>query len=306
MLFIKESLENFIKCREGIVNMEIAAVVVLYNPDNGMFDNLLTYMNQVKKIYVIDNSDCKNINYLKNLKKYEKVKYFDNGGNKGIAAALNIGAGLAIQDGYQWLLTMDQDSKATTHMIKIMENYINKNSDQKLGIVAAYPLRPYEKHRNLLKRKRNRYEVITSGNLVNVQAYHAVGGWEDKLFIDYVDTDFCLRLRQAGYQVIQCEDALLKHNLGNNTTHLECGCYLNRSPQRIFYTVRNGCYIIKKYRDFSPNHIAEFKRIVIKSVFYELLYGNRKLVKMLCVIRGYYAFRKGIYGKQEIFICRRS
>lgn len=278
--------------------MEIAAIVILYNPANEMFQNLLTYIDKVNKIYVIDNSDRKNRNYINNLKSYEKIYYFDNGGNKGIAAALNVGARLAIRDGYKWLLTMDQDSKATSNMIEVMENYIYEHPDKSLGIVAAYPLRPYEKHRTLLKRKLNKCEVITSGNLVSIQAYQAIGGWDDKLFIDYVDTDFCLRLRQAGFQVIQCEDALLRHNLGNSETHLECGCYLNRSPQRIFYMVRNGCYIIEKYKNFAPGHIQKFKRVVIKSVYFELLYGSEKFTKMLCVLHGYYAYKKGLYGKQ--------
>lgn len=277
--------------------MEIAAIVILYNPANEMFQNLLTYIDKVNKIYVIDNSDRKNRNYINNLKSYEKIYYFDNGGNKGIAAALNVGARLAIRDGYKWLLTMDQDSKATSNMIEVMENYICEHPDKSLGIVAAYPLRPYEKHKALLKRKRNRYEVITSGNLVSVWAYQAIGGWDDKLFIDYVDTDFCLRMIKAGYSVVQCDDALLRHNLGNKKTHLDCSFYLNRNPERIYYMVRNGCYIIKSYRHLFPKHIDQFKKSIKKNIFFELLYGDRKLVKFHRIFRGYFDFRKGFYGE---------
>ena len=36
--------------------MDVNAVVILYNPDDNVIDNILSYATFVKKIYIYDNS----------------------------------------------------------------------------------------------------------------------------------------------------------------------------------------------------------------------------------------------------------
>ena len=107
--------------------MKIAAVVVLYNPNQDNIDNINRYLNIIDKIYVVDNSEDNIIR----ISDSEKIKYIKYGENKGMAKALNEGSINAINDGYKWLLTMDQDSKITEENIKDMLDYLDKNQDDK-------------------------------------------------------------------------------------------------------------------------------------------------------------------------------
>ena len=87
----------------------ICGTVVLYNPLENVKDNILSYLDLLDKLYVVDNSVNQDNQYL--LPSSNKIVYINNKDNLGIAKALNIAFERAIKDGYTWVLTMDQDSK---------------------------------------------------------------------------------------------------------------------------------------------------------------------------------------------------
>ena len=65
--------------------------MVLYNPDDTIFENILTYGNYVDKLIVIDNSLKKNNFLIDKLNEIfeSKLIYINNNDNLGIATALN-------------------------------------------------------------------------------------------------------------------------------------------------------------------------------------------------------------------------
>ena len=72
----------------------------------------------------------------------------------------------------------------------------------------------------------------------------------EKLFIDYVDFEYCLRLRLNGFKIIQLNNITLYQELGNMVTKRilfwKVGIS-NHSPQRIYYRVRNRLFVSSKY-----------------------------------------------------------
>ena len=88
---------------------KIAGAVILYYPANSFLQNIESYLRKLDKLFVIDNTPDNN-KALGKLLEIENVVYKHNGENKGIAARLNEAATLAIKEGYDWILTMDQDS----------------------------------------------------------------------------------------------------------------------------------------------------------------------------------------------------
>lgn len=92
--------------------IKLAACVVLYNPDDTIFENILTYGNYVDKLIVIDNSLKKNNLLIDKLNEIfeSKLIYINNNDNLGIATALNQACDKAIELKFKWILTMDQDS----------------------------------------------------------------------------------------------------------------------------------------------------------------------------------------------------
>jgi rhamnosyltransferase len=56
--------------------------------------------------------------------------------------------------------------------------------------------------------------LVTSGSLMELESWVTLGGFEEALFIDYVDIDYCLKAIRAGRQVAVAAAARLHHKLG--------------------------------------------------------------------------------------------
>lgn len=278
--------------------MKLAAVVVFYHPNDENIENIKNYERFVDKFYIVDNSSD-DINYYKSNKKVEYIKYGDN---KGIATALNEGARRAIEDGYQWLLTMDQDSKITGNIIKQMEQYLMKHADEKIGLVSPY----HDIHSDeivLDVEAEEMIEVMTSGNIISLKAYQDVGGFKDWLFIDCVDTDYCMNLNMHGYKVLRLNRVRMEHHLGNLEVHSLFGkkypCY-NHGPIRRYYIVRNNLYIRQMYGNVYPDYCAYLIRVQKGQVKRIIAFETQKFQKLKMMYQGYKDFKKGIKGKKRL------
>lgn len=60
----------------------LAGMVILYNPDEKFINNILSYIDYVERLYVIDNSENVNINIIDKLKTIDKIDYIYNGGGE--------------------------------------------------------------------------------------------------------------------------------------------------------------------------------------------------------------------------------
>jgi len=74
---------------------------------------------------------------------------------------------------------------------------------------------------------------------------------DERLFIDYVDVEWCLRARRAGWRCWGVPGARLDHHLGD--APLAVGgrrlrwhgrSVAERSPQRHYFLFRNGCWLV--------------------------------------------------------------
>lgn len=280
-----------------------AAVVVLYNPDVIVRDNILSYLPDVSTLYVIDNSEIKNPELISIIKTYPQIKYIANNGNVGLAIALNKGASLAVNDGFKWLLTMDQDSKANLDMLSLMREAIyNLKPTQQIGILSPFHS---DKHNHCTINKDELVEVfavMTSGNLLNLEAYKQAGPFMNKFFIDYIDIEYCLRLRTLGYKIFQANQAVLDHNLGSITEHSLLGKKIgtsNHSPIRRYYITRNSLYVAKIYKNEFPSYCSSILKHFWKEVARVILFEKNKPLKLIYMCKGYWDFRKNKFYKLE-------
>ena len=289
--------------------MKISGVVVLYNPDEKVLDNIKTYIDLLDVLYVVDNSPIPN----DNSKKYKdkKIKYISNNGNKGIAFAFNVGAKEALKNGSEWLLTMDQDSsfqKESLEKMILFLKEINKNiimsesldlSYDKIGILSALQRTELNKTEKLSGISYP-LVVMTSGNLVNLNAYKKVKGFKDWFFIDAVDFEFCLNLKKNGYEIIQMNTAELNHNLGESVEKKMLGKTMyvtNHNPIRRYYITRNRHYLYDLYKDdyldYCALELSRTKHELIKIILFE----KDKIKKLKYIYKGYRDYKKGIKGE---------
>jgi len=276
--------------------VKINGVVVLYNPEETIIDNITSYLDNVEKLYIIDNSESKNtelINEIVSISK--KCIYIDNNGNQGIAHALNVGAKLAIENGADWLLTMDQDSSFTQGSLVKLIDWIENNDIHDVGIVS-----PLHLENELLFDTNKNYITMTSGNLVNLVIFNKIGNFLEKLFIDSVDTEYCLRLKKFNYTLKRISSVVLNHNLGDmkydNFGNKKI-TYTNHNHLRRYYIMRNRLYIWKEYADILPSFIDSDKKQAIKEIIKILLFENSKFKKLIYSLKGYIDYKKNKFGK---------
>ena len=280
---------------ENTLNDLISGCVILYNPNAIVIDNIITYIDKLHILYVVDNSDKHNEGVIKQLLALSnKVIYVDNGGNIGIATALNKACNLACNAGYKWMLTMDQDSFFSD--TSFFELIGNKNNP-KVAIYAASYTNEYD--RWVKEFDLNFDEVhylITSANVLSLNAWKHVNGFEDKLFIDEVDHDFCLKLRKLNYVLLSSKQLFLQHAVGEiSETSVKIKPKLNlHQPIRYYYIARNGLYICKKYF-FSDINFA------LKRLFYLL----KAFVKIILLYPDKLRYLKFYFtGVKDFFLSR--
>lgn len=292
--------------------MKISGVVVLYNPDENVLKNIDSYIGKLDILYVVDNSPIPNDNSNK-FSKNKKIKYISNGGNKGIAKALNIGAKEAIKNGSEWLLTMDQDSSfkkgALEKMIEFL-NELNKNKIMseslnldcnKIGVLSALQRTELNKNEKLSGLSYP-LVVMTSGNLVNLKAYQKVKGFKDWFFIDAVDFEFCLNIKKHDYEIIQMNTVELNHNLGNTVEKKLLGKTMyvtNHNYVRRYYITRNRHYLYDLYKDdfldYCALELSRTKHELLKIILFE----KDKLKKIKAIYKGYKDYKHGVKGEMK-------
>jgi len=276
-------------------NIKIAGAVILYYPHESVVDSINSYIHQLDYLYIVDNTDNADNSILISLIASGNYKYIPLQKNTGIATALNLAVRMAMSDGFNWVLTMDQDSFASHDMMSEMKKAISQYG--KIGIIA--PENGYN-----FRQSNGAYSeellVMTSGSLLNASAYQDCGGFNDKLFIDHVDHEYCLRLKKNGYKIICCNNAKLKHQLGVDQG-LDLFNYrrtvVHHHPLRFYYFVRNGIYVSFKYLNVYPF----FSIIFLRQIFKELmkiiyLYSSKKEYARMLLLGVVDAFR-GKYGK---------
>lgn len=289
--------------------MKLAGVVVLYNPDDKVVNNINSYINSIEKLYLVDNSDKENsFNY-----KNSKVEYISNGKNLGIAKALNIGATRAIKDGFDWLLTMDQDSSFNNNDIQKMKIFLEKIKEDEfiqeitstkietIGLISPLHITAMNSN-DISKGIDSPLNVMTSGNIINLKAYKKIGGFKDWFFIDGVDFDYCLNLRKHNYEIVRLNYIRLKHNLGNavyKKVLFKQFYSLNHSPVRRYYMVRNRHYLYDMYKNEFPDYCKLELSRTKREAFKILICEKNKLKKLKAMYKGYRDYKKGIKGEKK-------
>ena len=286
----------------------VAAVIITYNVENDFKERINRLKGKVDEIIVVDNgSKAETINMLNELEKEVTVIYLED--NKGIASALNKGIKYSIEKGYNWILTLDHDSIITDNMIKNMLTcYEGLNNELKEKVAMLVPVhveeKEYQNGSNINEEKASNSYIevlteITSGALTKAEIYKNVGMYDEKLFIDLVDHDYCLSLNKKGFKIIQVNNATLIHNLGESVRKSILGLKMiptNHSPLRRYYMSRNRHYIWEKYKEDFPSWVLTDKRRFITENLKIVLFEDNKIEKFKYIKSGIKDYRSNIFG----------
>ena len=243
-----------------IKKISICAVIVSYEPSQSITRLINSIKPQVDEVIIIDNSSQSNQSkeILKSLEN-QQIKVIYNDKNYGIAKALNRGVIYAVSKEYKWVLTLDQDSEFyqdTYHLLLAgYEKFKNKEEVMLIAPKAVERISIQTESKQLPNTENIHWKKsmlnLTSGSLIKTEAFNHIGFFEEKLFIEQVDNDFCYRLCKKGYVIKIAENITFIHELGNASKKLFF-TLRNHNPKRKYYLARNSVYIFKQHFFYAP------------------------------------------------------
>lgn len=222
--------------------------IVLYNPDIiRLKENVAAISSQVDEVLFVDNHSD-NINLVKKEIKGSHFSYIENEANYGIAKALNQICDYACCQGYTWVLTLDQDSVACGNIINSYNHFVE---DDRIGLMTCRII-----DRNFVNVEDASCETelvktaITSGSYVRIDAWKKIGGFDERMFIDFVDHDFCTALIENHFKILKIYAVSILHELGmsKKIKFLKNQVVFNHSAFRDYYLIRNRIYYARKHK----------------------------------------------------------
>ncbi|NDP22689.1 MAG: glycosyltransferase [Paludibacter sp.] len=283
---------------------KLYGIVIWYFPSKNHIDNIKSYVDNVNKLIVVDNSGENNFSLLSDYDQ-SKIIYIENSLNHGVATALNQGCKKAVECGAEWVLTVDQDSNFQDD--NLFEFIDNANQYTDFETVAIFtPIHFDSRYTNIKPVFENKYlktnYTMTSGNLLSLNKWKEVGFFLDELFIDWVDEEFCIRICKFKLQIVQINDILLNHFVGDGIGEVKLFKVKKHfdlyQPIRFYYITRNLFIICKLYPTEAKRLKKRWKRLVLKTLKYD---NNNKFPKLMFVFRGYIDY---LFGKTGAYIIK--
>lgn len=278
------------------MNDIITAGIVTFNPDlDRLKENVNAILPQVDKVVIFDNGSINQKSI--ELEYQNSAIIIKSERNVGIAAALNGLMKKSEELGATWMLSLDQDSVCPQNFCEQIGTYLYKEDnfgvvapvivDRNVGIVGHNPEKEYKSVRT----------CITSGAFTKVEVWQEIGGYDESMFIDSVDFEFCYRVRKAGYKVIQVRDVQLLHELGSSEKKRFLFWELDitgHSAFRKYYIARNNVYYPLKHKLWLRFIRGNIRNIELLATV--ILYENDKRIKIKKLISGW---KNGLINKGE-------
>lgn len=290
----------------------IIAVTVTYNIGSGFESALRSYLDQVAKVIIVDNStDAQSREWLAQMAASagDRVELIQNGRNLGLGRAQNMGIRAALDEGADWLLLMDDDSRAAPDMVSILLRTAQQQDAgvailapryDEQGVVreARYVTAPKGAYNALRftiqdfsKRStiQHLFIAISSGSLIRASLFREIGLIRESFSIDYLDVDFCLRALRGGYHILAVGDAVLFHQLGAQTEHRLFGrCFWawNHSAARRYTIYRNRTRIWRENLFRFPGFVFYDILASLHDLFRILMFEESKAGKLWAAAKG--------------------
>lgn len=221
---------------------------------------------------------------------FPEVTMIENRENLGYARGFNTGLQYAYEEGADYFLILNNDTivdpQAVSELVKAA------HGRKKIGFVTgkvywyAKPelLQTAGRHRDPDKLagrhigsgevdhgqcdKEQEYDFVDDiFLLVNREVYETVGGYDSHFFLYFEETDWCARVRKAGYSILFTPKARIWHkgNVG--------GPSIDLSPLRHYYLTRNEIVFLKRNAA-----VSKFPKI-LRSYFWRHTDTTLRLIK---------------------------
>lgn len=280
----------------------VFGVIVTYHPSASALSSLVESLaGQVEALVIVDNASP-DFPGGELEAKYDNLRIIRNCENVGLASAYNQGIAEAKAHHASHLILFDQDSLPAPNMVERLVRELLQRNEDTFRVAAAGPkyvdikgqqLSPFVRikgfHLERVTCADNEVvdvdHLISSGTLIDMRALDSVGNFVDELFIDAVDTEWCLRARSHGLRIIGVGSAAMQHNIGDAYLVLMGKQLPLHSPMRLYYQFRNQIWLIKQpwvgWRWRVIDSIRCIKLFIVFAIF-----APNKLTNLSFMIKG--------------------
>lgn len=286
--------------------MRVLAGIVTYNPDIGrLTSSIYELLEQVDEIVIFDNNS-KNIKLILDFVNHfaKTVSVICNKDNLGVANAFNHILMFGKEKNYKWVLILDQDSVVSPQLISRYTTYLEKCVDPNIALLTCNIIDRNIKNIHTICNNSKEIDIdycISSGTFNNISILENIGLYDEKMFIDKVDTEICMRIKKKGYRIVRLNYNGLLHEIGSarrvKILFRQWDMY-NHSYIRRFYACRNSIYLLKKYRNVKA--LKEVLGEIFRS-FLILLYEIDRIKKTFYAFKGFfmgYLFNLSFGGRE--------
>jgi GT2 family glycosyltransferase len=221
--------------------------------------------------------------------------------NTGAAKGRNIGAKYATTD---FIFFLDDDAYIDKSVIK--ECILTVLKDKNIAVVQTMVLSSFDKKKilgiahdintttslitayGINERNNGQYSeeidipMVGTGWLIRRSVFEKIGGFDEKFFIPYEDSDLSLRVHNQGFRIVFCPKAKIWHDdLKPTEINPRIRSIGIASPERAFFVGRNKVYFMKKHSRgwgralfFSillPMFICYHTLIIVSSLRFDIL-----------------------------------
>lgn len=266
----------------ALMGKKILSIIFTYYPERELLaNNVSNFINDVDKVLIWENTP-KQLREQYRFIKHSKVEYV-HGECNSISLALNYAWKYAVDYGFDYLLTMDQDS--------IFENFpaykkealilLEKNN---CIIGPSINKKSFTIGMDVYSEKDT---IITSGMIVPISTVEKVGGWCKEFIVDGIDIDFCLNVASKGYHIFQMNSHCLIQRFGSPETRCFLGKTIilhNYNPKRLHDYARNLLIVLRKY-DFPTELARRYFKALRNTIFNIFFFESQKTLKLynLCI-----------------------
>lgn len=295
--------------RGSYLNFMILTIIVTYNGEKYIEDCLASLQSQTHQtdILVVDNDSvdqtCEIIE-----KNYPQVKVLKLGYNSGFAHANNVGIQYAMEQGYEYVLLINEDTVADQYLIQELLRYADNKTavipqiymnGSKTKVWYAAGKLDFEKCRaiNCQENLKNKVTEVTFMTgccmFIHMDVLREVGLFDEKFFMYYEDTDLSLRMYKHQIRMLYVPDTYVWHRLQGRT----------RKPYYAYYMTRNKLYFLKK-------HAGVFQRSIYRLAFdevFRIIFRPDAYTKAFAKyqLKGIWDFLKKRMGRVDISLTNR-
>lgn len=230
---------------------DTALVVVTFHPDEGFASRLVVALAQFEAVFLVDNTAS--VAEPAFSEEHPRLHRQNNSQNAGLGVALNQGCRAAVAAGFEWVVTLDQDTQLDPCFLEAMIQAWRASEERPALLGCNYlsvSRGRYKIRFNGDKALRSVKTVITSGTLMHLATWSSLGGFREDFFIDAIDHEICLRARGAGFHVAIYPEPLMEHVIGTPSAHDSIiGAMLpySHSPLRNYTNARNTTCVLLQY-----------------------------------------------------------